>query len=119
LVAQSGWSPTAVMVTIVLIYLLLGAFMDQGAIIILTAPITAALIVKLGYDPVWWGVIMIKTAEIGLVHPPLGIVTFVVSSTTKTDLRSNFVGVIPFVITELILLVILVAFPQISLWVTQ
>jgi len=118
-VAQSGWSPTAVMVTIVLIYLLLGAFMDQGAIIILTAPITAALIVKLGYDPVWWGVVMIKTAEIGLVHPPLGIVTFVVSSTTKTDLRSNFIGVIPFVITELVLLVILVAFPQISLWFTQ
>lgn len=115
-IAQSGWSPTVVMVSIVLIYLMLGMFMDQSAIIILTAPITAPLVVSMGYDPVWWGVVMIKTVEIGLVSPPLGLVTFVVSSTTRTDLKSNFAGVFPFVITELILLALLVAFPQISLW---
>ena len=73
----------------------------------------------LGYDPIWWGVIIIKTAEIGLVHPPLGIVTFVVASATKTDLRSNYLGVIPFLITELILLGILIAFPQLSLWLVK
>jgi C4-dicarboxylate transporter DctM subunit len=115
-IADAQLSPTVVMVTIVLIYLALGAFMDQAAIIILTAPTTTALMTGLGYDPVWWGVVIIKTVEIGLVHPPLGIVTFVVSATTKTDLKSNFIGVIPYIITELVLLGLLMAFPQISLW---
>jgi C4-dicarboxylate transporter DctM subunit len=115
-IAAAQLSPTLVMVTIVLIYLALGAFMDQAAIIILTAPTTTALMVGLGFDPVWWGVVIIKTVEIGLVHPPLGMVTFVVSATTKTDLKSNFIGVIPYVITELVLLALLVAFPSISLW---
>ncbi|WP_323032499.1 TRAP transporter large permease [Paracoccus sp. (in: a-proteobacteria)] len=119
LINQSGWAPTTVMLTVVLVYLALGTVMDQAAIIILTAPITTELMVQLGYDPVWWGIIMIKTAEIGLVTPPLGIVTFVVSSTTRTNLRSNFVGVLPYVVTEMILLAILLAFPQISLFLTQ
>ena len=118
-IAASGLSPTLVMVTVVLTYLLLGAFLDQGAIILLTAPMTTALMVGLGFDPVWWGVIIIKTAEIGLVHPPLGIVTFVVSSATKTDLKDNYIGVIPFIITELILLAMLVAWPQLSLWLVR
>jgi C4-dicarboxylate transporter, DctM subunit len=118
-ITVSGMSPTLIMVSVVLIYLLLGAFLDQGAIIILTAPVTTALMAGLGYDPVWWGVIIIKTAEIGLVHPPLGIVTFVVSSATRTDLRSNYIGVIPYIITELILLSILVGWPQLSLWLVR
>jgi tripartite ATP-independent transporter DctM subunit len=118
-ITDSGLSPNLVMVSVVLIYLLLGAFLDQGAIIILTAPVTCALMAGLGFDPVWWGVIIIKTAEIGLVHPPLGIVTFVVSSATKTDLKSNYIGVIPFIITELVLLSILVAWPQLSLWLVN
>jgi tripartite ATP-independent transporter DctM subunit len=115
--AQSGLSPTSVMLLVVFIYLLLGMVLDQGAIIILTAPISTALMVKLGYDPIWWGVIIIKTAEIGLVSPPVGVVTFVTSAATKTDLRTCFVGVIPFIITELVILGLLLAFPQISLWI--
>lgn len=117
--AQSGLSPTSVMLLIVFIYLLLGMVMDQGAIIILTAPISTALIMKLGYDPVWWGVVIIKTAEIGLVHPPVGVVLFVTSAATKTDMRTCVIGALPFIVTELILLGILVAFPQLSLWILQ
>jgi C4-dicarboxylate transporter, DctM subunit len=117
-IADAGLSPTVVMLSVVFIYLILGTFMDQGAIIILTAPITTALMVGLGYDPVWWGVIMIKTAEIGLVSPPLGLVTFVVSATTKTNLRSNFAGVLPFVGTEMVVLALLIAFPSLSLMFT-
>lgn len=115
--AQSGLTPTMVMLLVVFIYLLLGMVMDQGAIIILTAPISTALMVKLGYDPIWWGVIIIKTAEIGLVTPPVGVVTFVTSAATKTDLKTCFRGVMPFVGTELLILGLLVAFPQISLWI--
>lgn len=115
-IAASGMSPTAVMLLVVLIYLLLGMVMDQAAIIILTAPLSTALMVGLGYDPIWWGIIIIKTAEIGLVSPPLGLVTFVVSSSSRVPLNQAFKGAIPFLITELIILAILIAFPRISLY---
>jgi C4-dicarboxylate transporter, DctM subunit len=118
-IASSGLSPISAVILIVIVYLVLGTFMDQAAIIILTAPITTPLVVGLGYDPVWWGVLMIKTAEVGLVSPPLGLVTFVVASSTKTDIRSNFIGVAPYVIAELILLALLIAFPEITLWLTR
>ena len=74
---------------------------------------------KLGYDPIWWGVIIIKTAEIGLVSPPVGLVTFVTSAATKTDLRTSFLGVMPFIVTEIILLGLLLAYPQLSLWLVN
>jgi C4-dicarboxylate transporter, DctM subunit len=118
-IAISGFSHSMVVIVLVVTYLVLGAFLDQGSIIILTAPISTALMVGLGYSPIWWGVVIIKTAEIGFVHPPLGITTFVVSSTTKTPLKDNYIGVIPYIATELVLLSILVAWPALSLWLVK
>lgn len=112
----SGLSPTAVMVMVVVGYLLLGMFMDQAAIIILTAPISTALMMGLGYDAVWWGIVMIKTAEIGMMTPPLGLVVFVTSAATKSNLATGFRGVVPFVIAEIIMLILLMLFPQLTLW---
>lgn len=119
LISAHDLSPTLVLVLVVLIYLVLGMVMDQAAIIILTAPITTPLMVGLGFDPVWWGVVMIKTAEIGMITPPMGLNVFVATSAANRDLRTGFVGSVPFVITELILLAILMAFPQISLILGQ
>lgn len=115
-ISESGMSPTWVMLLIVLIYLLLGMVMDQAAIIILTAPLSTALMVGLGYDPIWWGIIIVKTAEIGLVSPPLGLVTFVVSSSSRVPLNESFKGAIPFLIAEMVILALLLAFPAISLF---
>ena len=115
-IAESQISPTSVMLLVVFLYLLMGMIMDQAAIIILTAPITAPLMVGLGYDPVWWGIIMIKTAEIGLVSPPLGLNVFVASGAAGTDLRTGFRGVVPFILTEFVILGVLLIFPQISLY---
>ncbi|WP_417210210.1 TRAP transporter large permease [Antarctobacter sp.] len=117
-IAVSGMSPTAVMLVVVGIYLVLGMFMDQAAILILTAPISTALMVGLGFDPVWWGIIIIKTAEVGLVSPPLGLVTFIVASTTRTELPASFRGVMPFLVAEFVTLGLLLAFPQLTLWLT-
>lgn len=117
-IADSGMSPHQAMLVVVLIYLILGMFMDQAAVIILTAPISTPLMVGLGFDPVWWGVIMIRTAEIGLVTPPLGLVVFVVSNATKTDLNASFRGVFPFILAELVTLGLLLAFPGLTLWLT-
>lgn len=115
-IAASELSPTIVMLMVVFVYLLLGMVMDQAAIIILTAPITLSLMTGLGYDAIWWGVIIIKTAEIGMVSPPMGLNIFVTSSTARVDLRTCFRGVAPFVVTEFIVLALLLAFPAITLY---
>lgn len=115
-IGQSGLPPTAVMLGVVFLYLIMGMIMDQAAILILTAPISTALMVGLGYDPIWWGVVIIKTAEIGMITPPLGLVTFVTSSATGTDLKESFKGVMPFALGELVILSLLLLFPSLSLW---
>lgn len=115
-IAESGVSPTTVMLLVVFIYILMGMIMDQAAIIILTVPITAPLMVGLGYDIIWWGVVIIKTAEIGLVSPPMGLNVFVASGAAKVNLRDGFKGVMPFLGFEFVILGLLLAFPSISLW---
>lgn len=97
-------------------YLVLGCLMDQVAILILTVPIVLPLIKALGFDPVWFGVIVIVVAEVGLVTPPVGLNVFVVSRYAKRPLQEIFAGVWPHVFSHLLLLAVLVAFPTIILW---
>jgi TRAP-type C4-dicarboxylate transport system permease large subunit len=97
-------------------YLLLGCVMDQVAILILTVPIVLPLIKALGFDPVWFGVIVVVVAEVGLVTPPVGLNVFVVSRYAKRPLQEIFAGVWPHVASHLMLLAVLVAFPSIILW---
>ena len=63
--------------------------------------------------------IIIKTAEIGFVHPPLGLITFVASAATNADLKQNYIGVIPYIVTEWLLLTLLIAWPELSLWLVK
>jgi TRAP-type C4-dicarboxylate transport system permease large subunit len=85
--------------------------------IILTVPIIFPVIVQLGFDPIWFGVIIVMTVELGLIHPPVGMNVFVIKSVVpELTFMTIFKGVIPFVVTDLIRLVILIAFPVIALW---
>src|SRR3546814_14144315 len=86
--------------------------MDQVAILVLTLPMTLPVIQALGFDPVWFGVIIVLTAEIGLVTPPLGLNVFVVARYTRRPLAEVFRGVIPFVFVMLVVLILLVALPD-------
>ena len=97
-------------------YIVLGCLMDQIAILILTVPIVLPLIKALGFDPVWFGVIVIVVAEVGLVTPPVGLNVFVVSRYARRPLQEIFAGVWPHVFSHLLLLAVLVAFPSIILW---
>ena len=97
-------------------YLILGCLMDQIAILILTVPIVLPLIKALGFDPVWFGVIVIVMAEVGLVTPPVGLNVFVVARYAKRPLQEIFAGVWPHVFSHLLLLTVMVAFPEIVLW---
>jgi tripartite ATP-independent transporter DctM subunit len=101
---------------ILLVYLVLGCLMDQIAILILTIPVVLPVIQRLGYDPIWFGIIVIVLAEVGLVTPPVGLNVFVVSKCTGRPLEEVFKGITPHVFAHLILVAILVVFPSIILW---
>ena len=106
-----------VLALIMVMYLVLGCLMDAMAMIILTVPIIYPVIVQLGFDPIWFGVIIVMTVELGLIHPPVGMNVFVIKSVVKdVSFTTIFKGVIPFVMTDLFRLVILISFPAIALW---
>jgi tripartite ATP-independent transporter DctM subunit len=106
-----------VLALIMVMYLVLGCLMDAMAMIILTVPIIFPVIVQLGFDPIWFGVIIVMTVELGLIHPPVGMNVFVIKSVVhEVSFTTIFKGVIPFVVTDIVRLVILIAFPVIALW---
>jgi tripartite ATP-independent transporter DctM subunit len=110
-----GLGRYGVLVLIMLMYLVLGCVMDAMAMVILTIPIIFPVITALGFDPVWFGVIIVMTVELGLIHPPVGMNVFVIKSVVRdVSMSTIFVGVIPFVITDLLRLAILIIFPIIS-----
>jgi tripartite ATP-independent transporter DctM subunit len=112
-----GLGRYGVLALIMLMYLVLGCLMDAMAMIILTVPIIFPVIVHLGFDPIWFGVIIVMTVELGLIHPPVGMNVFVIKSVVKdVSFTTIFKGVLPFILTDILRLIILIAFPIIALW---
>jgi tripartite ATP-independent transporter DctM subunit len=112
-----GLGRYGVLALIMLMYVVLGCLMDALAMVILTVPIIFPVIKELGFDPIWFGVIIVMTVELGLIHPPVGMVVFVIKSVIQdVNFSTIFAGVLPFIATDLIRLVILIAFPVIALW---
>ncbi len=106
-----------VLALIMVMYLVLGCLMDAMAMIILTVPIIYPVIVHMGFDPIWFGIIIVMTVELGLIHPPVGMNVFVIKSVVKdVSFTTIFKGVLPFIVTDIVRLVILIAFPIIALW---
>ena len=106
-----------VLALIMLMYLVLGCLMDALAMIILTIPIIFPVITRLGFDPIWFGVIIVMTVELGLIHPPVGMNVFVIKSVVQdVSFSTIFLGVLPFIVTDLIRLVILIALPILALY---
>jgi C4-dicarboxylate transporter, DctM subunit len=117
LLTSLGLGRYGVLALIMLMYLVLGCLMDAMAMIILTVPIIFPVITSLGFDPIWFGIIIVMTVELGLIHPPVGMNVFVIKSVVPdVNFTTIFLGVLPFIITDLIRLVILIAFPMIALW---
>ncbi|HXT81077.1 MAG TPA: TRAP transporter permease [Acetobacteraceae bacterium] len=110
-----GLSPHGALVLIMLMYLVLGCLMDAMAMVILTVPIIFPAITALGFDPIWFGVIVVMTVELGLIHPPVGMNVFVIKTVVKdVSFSTIFLGVIPFVLTDIARLAVLIAFPAIA-----
>jgi tripartite ATP-independent transporter DctM subunit len=112
-----GLGPYGVLILILLMYLVLGCIMDAMAMIILTVPIVFPVIQALGFDPIWFGVVIVMTVELGLIHPPVGMNVFVIKSVIReVKLSTVFYGVMPFVVTDIIRLAIIISFPILSTW---
>lgn len=112
-----GLGPYGILALILLMYLVLGCLMDALAMIILTVPIIFPVIKQLGFDPIWFGVIIVMTVELGLIHPPVGMNIFVIKSVVEdTKISTIFYGVLPFIITDILRLIVLIAFPMLALW---
>jgi C4-dicarboxylate transporter, DctM subunit len=114
---ELGVGPYGVLLLILLMYLVLGCLMDAMAMIILTVPIIFPVITQLGFDPIWFGIIVVMTVELGLITPPVGMNVFVIKSVVpEASFSTIFRGVSPFVFTDILRLLILVGFPAIALW---
>ncbi len=109
--------PTAVMVIIVLFYIVLGTFLESLTMILVTVPVFAPLAQSLGYDLVWFGVLLVVLIEAGLIHPPMGMNLFVLQSQLPdAKLGQMYIGSAMFLVANAILIALLIAWPDIALW---
>jgi C4-dicarboxylate transporter DctM subunit len=115
-VASSGLSPWSVVIAINVLLLILGCFIDPITIMLLTIPLFAPVISHLGFDLVWFGVLYVVNMQIGLITPPMGLDLFFVRSAFNIPMGDLLRGVLPFLAMLIVFLVVLIAFPQLSLW---
>jgi len=116
-VGELSLHPMVIMIAIITIYILLGSMMDSLAMVMLTIPIFFPLTVSLGFNPIWFGVIIVLVAEIGTITPPIGINVYVVAGVARTvPLETIFKGTIWMIMSLLILIILLLFFPQIALF---
>jgi tripartite ATP-independent transporter DctM subunit len=109
-----------ILIGIIIIYLILGCIMDAYAIMILTVPILFPVIKALGFDPIWFGVIMVMVLEVGLITPPVGLNVYVIHGAAK-DVKMNtiFQGIVPFLILDIIAITIIILFPKIATFLPE
>jgi tripartite ATP-independent transporter DctM subunit len=113
------FSPNPIMVVVMMmgIYLILGMVMEELAIVLLTIPVFFPVVTGLGFDPVWFGILIVTIVEIGMISPPVGLNLFVLNSLLpNVKLTTIYKGVWPFVVADVVRLGILIAFPFIALW---
>jgi C4-dicarboxylate transporter, DctM subunit len=112
--------PLAVIVLILFFYLLLGCVFDALAMILLTVPIFFPLVMALGYDPVWFGIIVVVVVELSLITPPIGMNLFVIHSVARDiPMTTIYKGILPFIFVDIIRLAILVLFPMFVLFLPK
>lgn len=116
LVGGSGVSKHYILISIIFIYIILGMFLDIMSSIILTIPVFFPLIQAIGFDPIWYGVIMVRIMEVGLITPPIGMNVFVLAGVTDVPISTIFKGVIPFLVADIFHIVLLIVFPWLSLF---
>ena len=115
-VGELGFSRWTVMFLLMVMYIILGALMDELAMMLLTVGPVFKLIVALGFDPIWFGVMFVTVCEIGMIVPPVGINLFVIQGVTGLPLQTIVRGILPFVVADCFRLLILALAPAIATW---
>ena len=117
LITNSGLSPIYIITAMMFIYIVLGTVMEELSMVLLTIPLFFPIVTALGFDPVWFGVLIVMIVQIGLISPPVGMNLFVINTLLpKVGLGNIFKGCWPFVVVMIFVLGLLIAFPQLSLW---
>lgn len=117
LMKDANWPPFGVILFIIALYLVLGCILESLSIILLTVPLLFPIVVGLGYDPVWFGIIVVVATEIGLITPPIGINLFVIQSLVPgLTMKTLVKGIVPFFFADLARILLFAAFPAIVLW---
>jgi C4-dicarboxylate transporter, DctM subunit len=110
-------SPLATIIAIVVFYLILGCFMETMAMMITTVPIMTPLIKSMGYDPIWFGIIVILMVETAMITPPVGVNLYIVQGIRrKGALQDIMLGAAPFVAALLAMVALIIVFPNLALW---
>jgi TRAP-type C4-dicarboxylate transport system permease large subunit len=115
-VGTLGMPAWGVLIVIYVIYLVLGCFLDLAAMLVLTIPVVLPIVKSLGYDPVWFGIMVIVLGEVGMVTPPVGLNVFVVARVTQQPVAEVFKGVMPHVVAHLFAVAILTIWPALVMW---
>ena len=116
-VGQLQWSPNTILLCIVLLYVVLGCFVESLTLMVATTPIVVPIIQNLGFSPIWFGVVFVILIETALITPPIGMNLFVVQSVRKGGaFRDVVIGSLPFVGLMFLMILLLVAFPSIAMW---
>ena len=113
-------SGPAVMTLVIAAYIAFGCFLEGIGMVLITVPVFLPLVKQFGYDPVWFGVIVVIVVEVGLIHPPVGLNLFVIQAhAPDIKITSIYRGIVPFLVAPLILIVLMFLFPQIALWLPK
>lgn len=111
-------SQTEILILIVLVYLLLGMFIDTVSMLVMTLPVVFPITTAAGIDPIWFGIIIIKTVEIGAISPPIGLNLFAVQSASKGLVKTKelYACIYPFIVLDILVLILIISLPELVLW---
>ncbi len=113
-------SGLAVMLIIIVAYVVIGCFLEGIGMVLITVPVFLPLVMKFGYDPIWFSIIVVIVVELGLIHPPVGMNLFVIQAQVPdVKLTAIYRGIIPFLIAPFLLIALLLAFPELALWLPK
>jgi len=115
-----NFSGLSVMLTIIAGYIVLGCFLEGIGMVLITVPVFQPIIVKYGYDPIWFAIIVVIMVEVGLIHPPVGMNLFVIQAQAPdVKITSIYRGIVPFLVAPFALIVLMFLFPGIALWLPK
>jgi C4-dicarboxylate transporter DctM subunit len=113
-------APLAIIGLLLVAYIILGTVFEETSAIVVTLPFVLPIVLHAGYDPVWWGIIMVVQVELAMIHPPIGVIVFLLHGLAPDiPMKTIYRGVVPFIIADLCVLLLLTLFPDIALWLPR